>query len=155
MLANDNGARIAMIETGGWDTHAAQRGRLGAQLTGLDRMIEALQTGLGPLWGKTIVLVATEFGREVAVNGTLGTDHGTGGAAFVLGGAVKGGRVIADWPGLKPAQLYEDRDLAPTTDLLAILKGVLRDHLGLSERALSTEIFPDSLAIRPVDGLLV
>jgi uncharacterized protein (DUF1501 family) len=96
----------------------------------------------------------TEFGRTAAENGTHGTDHGTATAAFLLGGAVKGGRIIADWPGLKPGSLYDGRDLAPTTDLRAVLKGVLRDHLELSERDLATIVFPDSLAIRPMAGLV-
>ena len=93
--------RIAMIETGGWDTHAGQAGRLGAQLRGLDALLAALKTGLGSQWANTLVIVATEFGRTVAVNGTGGTDHGTGSAAMLLGGSVAGGRVVADWPGAR------------------------------------------------------
>jgi uncharacterized protein (DUF1501 family) len=100
-------------------------------------------------------VVATEFGRTAKINGTFGTDHGTGTVAFLAGGAVKGGRVIADWPGLKTANLYQARDLAPTTDLRAILKGVLHDHVGLSERVLAQAVFPDSAAVKPVQGLVV
>ena len=144
LIAPANGARIAMIETGGWDTHTGQRARLGAQLKGLDAIIGALQAGLGPLWNDTMVLVATEFGRTVAVNGTGGTDHGTGSSAMLLGGAVRGGRVLADWPGLGQAQLREGRDLAPTTDLRAVMKGVLAEHLGLDDRRLGEIIFPGS-----------
>ena len=80
---------------------------------------------MGEAWRETVVAVVTEFGRTARINGTEGTDHGTGTVAFLIGGALKGGRVIADWPGLKPAQLYEDRDLKPTTDLRAVLKGLL------------------------------
>lgn len=155
LLANDNGARIAMIETGGWDTHAAQRGRLGAQLTGLDRMIEALQTGLGPLWSKTIVLVATEFGRTVRVNGTQGTDHGTGSVAWLLGGAVRGGRIIADWPGLSDAALYDGRDLKPTTALDTVIASALAPHFGLDPARTMAATFPAQRIARPMDGLLL
>ncbi|RZL93998.1 MAG: DUF1501 domain-containing protein, partial [Variovorax sp.] len=120
-LSQPGGPRIAMIETGGWDTHTGQAGRLAAQLRSLDALIAALRTGLGPAWDRTTVLVATEFGRTAAANGTGGTDHGTGSAALLLGGAVRGGRVLADWPGLAPANLYEGRDLQPTLGLDALV----------------------------------
>jgi uncharacterized protein (DUF1501 family) len=100
------------------------------------------------------VVVATEFGRTARINGTEGTDHGTGTIALLAGGAVKGGRVIADWPGLKTANLYEGRDLAPTTDLRAALKGILHDHLGLSENVLGRSVFPDSAPVKPMQGLV-
>ena len=109
---------------------------------------------MGGRWRDTVVVVATEFGRTARINGTEGTDHGTGTIALLAGGAVKGGRVIADWPGLKPASLYEGRDLAPTTDLRAVIKGVLADHLGIGERALADTVFPDSAAARPMKGLV-
>jgi uncharacterized protein (DUF1501 family) len=98
--------------------------------------------------------VATEFGRTAAINGTRGTDHGTGAAAFLLGGAVAGGRVIADWPGLGRSDLHENRDLKPTRDLRAVMKGVLHDHLNVSTSALDTSVFPDSAALKPLDGLI-
>jgi uncharacterized protein (DUF1501 family) len=142
LLAPANGARIAMIETGGWDTHAQQRGRLAAQLKGLDGMIGALQTGLGPVWADTMVLVATEFGRTVAVNGTGGTDHGTGSSAMLLGGGVKGGRVLADWPGLAPAALYEARDLKPTMQLDAFIGGAVAGHFGVEPGRAMASLFP-------------
>ncbi len=100
-------------------------------------------------------MVATEFGRTAHVNGTEGTDHGTGTVALLAGGAIKGGRVISDWPALKPAALYQGRDLAPTTDLRTVIKGVLQDHLGFSERVLAQTVFPDSAAARPMKGLIV
>lgn len=153
LLAPENGARIAMIETGGWDTHAGQRTRLALQLRGLDGMIGALQTGLGPLWSDTMVLVATEFGRTVAVNGTGGTDHGTASSAMLLGGGVKGGRVLADWPGLAPAALFEARDLKPTLQLDAFIAGATAEHFGIEPGRAMAALFPDSKGARPVEGL--
>ncbi|MCB0257294.1 MAG: DUF1501 domain-containing protein, partial [Anaerolineae bacterium] len=143
-LAAPQGARVAMCELGGWDTHVNQMAPLGAlssNLTQLDRGIAALRDGLGPLWRETVVLVMSEFGRTVAPNGTQGSDHGVGGAAFMVGGAVNGGRVIADWPGLAPAQLHEGRDLRPTTDLRSVAMGLLRDHLGIPGDRLA-DVFP-------------
>ncbi|OYW22410.1 MULTISPECIES: DUF1501 domain-containing protein [unclassified Sphingomonas] len=142
LLVPTDGARIAMIETGGWDTHAQQRGRLGQQLGGLDAMIAALKEGLGPLWADTMVLVATEFGRTVALNGTGGTDHGTASSAMLLGGAVKGGRVIADWPGLAASALYEGRDLRPTLPLDAFIGGAVAGHFGLDPARAMPALFP-------------
>jgi len=154
LLAVENGARIAMIETGGWDTHAGQRGRLGAQLNGMDQMIAALKTGLGPLWGKTMVLVATEFGRTVKVNGTQGTDHGTGSVAWLLGGAVQGGRVVADWPGLSDAALYEGRDLRPTAGLDAVIGSAAAAHFGVDPARAMPALFPGQKTARMLDGLV-
>src|SRR5690606_12176956 len=115
------GPRIAMIETQGWDTHSGQNARLAAQLKNLDGMLAGLRDGLGPVWSQTVVLVATEFGRTVAANGTGGTDHGTGAVAMLLGGAVQGGRIVADWPGLSSADLLDGRDLRPTLGLDALI----------------------------------
>ena len=134
--------RIAMIETGGWDTHAGQQGRLAAQLRGLDAMIASLKTGLGPAWSKTMVLVATEFGRTVAVNGTGGTDHGTGSAAMLFGGGLAGGRVIADWPGLAAANLYEGRDLKPTLALDTMIAAALAQHYALDPARVRAAVCP-------------
>ncbi|VVT04441.1 conserved hypothetical protein [Sphingomonas sp. EC-HK361] len=154
LLAPADGARIAMIETGGWDTHAGQRGRLAAQLKGLDAMVGALKTGLGPLWSDTVVLVATEFGRTVAVNGTGGTDHGTGSSAMLFGGAVKGGRVVADWPGLAQAALYEGRDLKPTTNLDAFIGGAVAGHFGVEPARAMAALFPTGAKTAAVEGLV-
>lgn len=154
-LSAPSGPQAAVLELGGWDTHANQanpNGALGNALRQLDLGLAALRSGLvaGGAWHRTVVVVASEFGREVAVNGTLGTDHGSGGVAFVLGGAVKGGRVIGDWPGLARSQRFEGRDLRATTDLRAVLKGVLADHLQIATRALDNEVFPGSAAVRPL-----
>jgi uncharacterized protein (DUF1501 family) len=124
-------------------------------LSGLDGAFAEFESGLGAHWRDTAVVVATEFGRTARINGTEGTDHGTGTIALLAGGAIKGGRVISDWPGLKAASLYQGRDLAPTTDLRAVIKGVLLDHLGISERVLAQTVFPDSAAAKPMKGLVV
>jgi uncharacterized protein (DUF1501 family) len=154
-LTQPVGPQAAVLELGGWDTHANQvnpNGALASALRQLDAGLAALRAGLvqGDAWGRTVVVVASEFGREVAVNGTLGTDHGTGGAAFVLGGAVRGGRVVADWPGLAQGKRFEGRDLRTTTDLRAVLKGVLSDHLRVASRTLDGDVFPASENIRPL-----
>ena len=153
LLAAADGPRLAALEIGGWDTHSNQGARLAGALRQLDAGMVALKEGLGTAWRHSVVLVMTEFGRTVRPNGTRGTDHGTGTVAFVLGGAVAGGRVRADWPGLAGGNLFENRDLAPTTDLRAVIKGVLAQHLGLSAAALR-EAFPDSAAAGPMAGLL-
>jgi uncharacterized protein (DUF1501 family) len=158
LMVADDGPRIAALAFDGWDTHAQEGGpvgRLAQLLGGLDSALAEFRNGLGPHWRDTVVVVATEFGRTAKINGTAGTDHGTGTIALLAGGAVKGGRVLADWPGLANGKLYEGRDLKPTTDLRAVLKGVLHDHLGLGERALAEQVFPDSALVKPVKGLIV
>lgn len=153
MLAAEDGPRIAALEIGGWDTHTQQATRLNGPLKELDAGLVALKTGLGPAWGKTAVLVMTEFGRTARINGTKGTDHGTATVAFVLGGAVAGGVVRATWPGLGDGKLFENRDLAPTTDLRAVAKGLLAAHLRLDNPALG-HVFPGSDAIGGMGGLI-
>ena len=157
-LAQPNGPQAAVLEMSGWDTHANQANPTGALATALrqlDTGLGALRDGLLPsgTWNRTVVVVATEFGREVAINGTLGTDHGTGAAAFVLGGAVSGGRVIADWPGLAKRERNDGRDLKITTDLRAVLRGVLSDHLQVPTAALNSEVFPGSAGLASVSLL--
>lgn len=154
-LAQPSGPQVAVLEIGGWDSHANEanpNGALSNALRQLDGGLGALRDGLqaSGAWNRTVVLVATEFGREVAVNGTLGTDHGTGGAAFVLGGAVRGGRVQADWPGLAKRDRYEARDLRITTDLRAVMKGLLADHLQIANAALDSSVFPGSAGSAPL-----
>ncbi len=158
-LAQPQGPQAAVLELGGWDTHANQaapNGALTQNLRTLDAGLAALREGLMQgqgAWARTVVVVASEFGREVQINGTQGTDHGSGGVAFVLGGAVKGGRVLSDWPGLARAQRFEGRDLRITTDLRAVLKGVLADHLQISSASLEAEVFPGSAAVKPLSLL--
>ncbi|WP_324806834.1 DUF1501 domain-containing protein [Sphingomonas sp. LY29] len=144
LMSGADGARVAMIETNGWDTHNGQRGRIAAQLRGLDAMVTSLRAGLGTAWNDTLVLVATEFGRTARVNGTGGTDHGTGASAMLLGGAVAGGKVVADWPGLSDASLYEGRDLKPTIDLDALVATALAQHFGLDPVRSSVLLFPET-----------
>ncbi len=144
LLAGETGARIAMIETNGWDTHSGQQGRLAAQLRNLDGIVGALRAGLGADWANTLVIVATEFGRTARPNGTGGTDHGEASLAMLLGGAVAGGKVIADWPGLSTAALYEGRDLKPTTDLDALIGGALAQHYGIEPARVMRTLFPES-----------
>jgi uncharacterized protein (DUF1501 family) len=153
LLAAPVGPRVAVLEMGGWDTHSGQIPRLKNQLKQLDDALGALKMGLGPAWDRTAVLVVTEFGRTARINGSKGTDHGTGGVAFVLGGAVAGGKVHADWPGLGNGRLFEDRDLMPTADVRSIAKGLLAGHLGLGSAALA-QAFPGSGDAAPIAGLL-
>ena len=157
LMRSDDGPEVAVIEAGGWDTHANQGGAKGAlatRLAGLDNALKSLADGLGPLWPQTAVLVVTEFGRTAAVNGTRGTDHGTGSCAFLVGGAVRGGQVIADWPGLSPRSLLDNRDLLPTLDLRSVFKGVLDEHMRVDANTLAKRVFPDSSGARPLQGLI-
>jgi uncharacterized protein (DUF1501 family) len=156
-LRRDDGPKVAVFDTTGWDTHAnegAAQGQLAGRLAALDSGLRTLKQQLGPVWNDTAVLLATEFGRTAAINGTRGTDHGTATAAFLVGGAVRGGRVIADWPGLSSRALYQGRDLMPTQDMRSVLKGVLEEHLLIPPRALDTTVFPDSGAAKALSGLV-
>ncbi len=157
VMRSDGGPEVAVLEAGGWDTHANQggaKGVLAQRLRGLDAALRALHDDLAPMWSETAVLVVTEFGRTAAMNGTRGTDHGTGGCAFLVGGAVRGGRVVADWPGLGAASLLDSRDLRPTLDLRSVFKGVLDEHLRIDARTLAARVFPDSTQARTLDGLI-
>ncbi|HYX74096.1 MAG TPA: DUF1501 domain-containing protein [Steroidobacteraceae bacterium] len=156
-LRREEGPKVAVFDTSGWDTHANEggaQGQLAGRLAELDAGLAALRQELGPAWRDTAVLLLTEFGRTAAVNGTRGTDHGTATAAFLLGGAVAGGRVVADWPGLSPRELYQGRDLAPTLDVRSVLKGVLAEQLAVPAHVLELEVFPDSAAARALRGLM-
>ncbi|MDB5405326.1 MAG: hypothetical protein JWL84_238 [Rhodospirillales bacterium] len=155
LLGVPDGPRIAALEMTGWDTHVGQgstAGRLAQNLEGLADGLQALAMALGPAWRDTVIVAVTEFGRTVAVNGTGGTDHGTASVALVMGGAVQGGAMHGDWPGL--GSLEENRDLRVATDARAVIKGVLRDHLGIDRAALEQRVFPDAAAVKPMDGLI-
>jgi uncharacterized protein (DUF1501 family) len=156
-LAIPDGPRVGALALDGWDTHnneGAVNGRLSQLLGALDAALAAIETNMGGAWNETVVTLITEFGRTARINGTEGTDHGTATVALLVGGALKGGRVIADWPGVKESNLYENRDLKATTDLRAVLKGLLRDHLCIDERALATDVFPNSEDVEPAQGCL-
>ena len=155
LLAAADGPRLAALDMGGWDTHVnqgAEKGRLAGNLAGLAEGLDGLAKALGPAWRKTVLVCVTEFGRTVAANGNHGTDHGTASVLLVMGGAVKGGRFYGDWPGLD--RLEDDRDLRVATDSRSVLKGVLRDHLGLDAAALDRSVFPDTAGLRPAQGLI-
>jgi uncharacterized protein (DUF1501 family) len=155
-LAQPDGPRVGAAGFVGWDTHineGAAGGQLAALLGALDDAIAAIEKAMGAAWNETVVAIVTEFGRTARINGTDGTDHGTATVAVLVGGALKGGQVIADWPGLKLAELYQGRDLRPTSDLRAVLKGVLKDHLRVDERALAATVFPGSDDVKPTAGL--
>ncbi|MBP6363672.1 MAG: DUF1501 domain-containing protein [Novosphingobium sp.] len=153
LMTGPDSARIVMAESNGWDTHAGQRGRLNDQLAGLDALLASLKENLGAAWADTLVVVATEFGRTAAVNGTGGTDHGTASLAMLLGGTVAGGRILSDWPGLGPSQLYEGRDLKPTTSIDALLAGALAGHFRLDPAQVAPKLFPGG-AGKPMSGLI-
>jgi uncharacterized protein (DUF1501 family) len=148
------GPRIAAISLDGWDTHAGQVGQLNTRLSYLDAVLDGLNSGLGGEWSNTVVVVATEFGRTARVNGTGGTDHGTGSTALVLGGGLKKAGIIGDWPSLKQDALFENRDLRPTLDMRGLFKGLLAEHMGVDRAALETKVFPDSADAKPVTGLV-
>jgi uncharacterized protein (DUF1501 family) len=156
-LARADGPRIGALAFDGWDTHADEgvmNGRLATLLGALDGAFAAIETEMKDAWRETVVAVVTEFGRTARINGTEGTDHGTGTVALLIGGALAGGRVIADWPGVKDRDLHEGRDLKPTTDLRGVLKGLLKDHLRADERALAAAVFPGSEGVKPTAGLV-
>lgn len=155
LIAQEEGPRIAALAFEGWDTHAQEVDRLAKLLGGLDNALAAFEQELGPVWKDTAIFVATEFGRTARVNGTEGTDHGTGTTAFLAGGAIRGGRVITDWPGLKEAQLRDGRDLAATTDIRAVVKGIAVDLLGANLGMMGNAVFPGSEAVQPMKGLIV
>jgi uncharacterized protein (DUF1501 family) len=155
LLSGGSGARIAMIETNGWDTHSGQRARLAAQLRNLDAILASLKSGLGADWADTLVIAATEFGRTARPNGTGGTDHGEASVAMLLGGAVAGGKVVADWPGLSAAALYEGRDLKPTTALDSLIAGALAQHYGLQPGRTMAALFPESRGAAFAQPLIV
>ena len=157
-LAQSDGPRVGALSLNGWDTHYDEgiaSGQLAQLLGALDDALASIKDNMGAAWRETVVVLITEFGRTARINGSKGTDHGTATVALAVGGALKGGRVVAEWPGLKPANLLEDRDLRATIDLRAVLKGLLRDHLRADEGMLAADVFPGSEQIKPMAGLVV
>jgi uncharacterized protein (DUF1501 family) len=153
-MARDEGPRIGFVEDYGWDTHANEAAILSRKLKELDEGFAAFHEAAADVWARTVLVAVTEFGRTAAINGTSGTDHGTGAAMFLAGGAVRGGRVAGQWPGMAPGQLYQERDIHATTDIRSVFKGVLAAHLGIDEGVLSTHVFPGSAAVAPAEGLV-
>ena len=136
------GVEVAFADVGGWDTHVNQgavSGQLAARLTDFGAGVAALVTDLGDRMDDVVILTMSEFGRMARENGTGGTDHGHAGALFVIGGSVHGGQVHGRWPGLKPEQLHEGRDLALTTDFRSVFSEVTLKHLGAAKGEL---LFP-------------
>jgi uncharacterized protein (DUF1501 family) len=148
------GPQIAAVSLDGFDTHANQPGLIATRLSYLDAVLDGLHTGLGAEWKNTVVLVVTEFGRTARVNGTGGTDHGTASTGLILGGGLKRGGIVGDWPGLADRALFENRDTAPTLDVRGLFKGVLADHMGVDRALLEKTVFPDSADVKAVTGLV-
>jgi uncharacterized protein (DUF1501 family) len=153
-LAATDGPDIAVVSLDGWDTHAGQNQALLQRFRALDEGIAGFREAAGPVWTTTAMVLVTEFGRTVRVNGAQGTDHGTGGLAILAGGAIRGGRVLGDWPGLRPQDLFEGRDLRPTSDLRAVFKGLLKDHMGWDGNDLNQLVFPQSGDAAALKGLV-
>lgn len=153
-MIQSGGPQIAAISLDGFDTHAGQPGQIATRLSYLDAVLNGLHTGLGPEWKNTVVIAVTEFGRTARVNGTGGTDHGTASTGLILGGALKPGGIVGDWPGLAQNALFENRDTAPTLDMRALFKGVLAEHMGVDRALLESKVFPDSNAAKPLIGLV-
>jgi uncharacterized protein (DUF1501 family) len=156
-MIQPDGSQVAAVVIDGFDTHANQgaaQGQLALRLAYVDAFLDGLSTGLGPAWADSVVVMATEFGRTARVNGTNGTDHGTASTALLLGGALKKGGIIGDWPTLAQAKLYENRDIAPTLDMRGLFKGVLRDHLGIDRTRLDGQVFPGGAAVAPAVGVV-
>jgi uncharacterized protein (DUF1501 family) len=151
-MTQPNGKQVAAVSIDGFDTHANQgaaQGQPATRLAYVDAFLDGLSTELGPSWRDTVVVMATEFGRTARVNGTAGTDHGTASTAILLGGALKPGGIVGDWP-----TLAQNRDTAPTLDMRGLFKGVLRDHLGVDRAKLDDVVFPGSAGIGPVANLV-
>ncbi|MBX3479256.1 MAG: DUF1501 domain-containing protein [Caulobacter sp.] len=156
-MTQPRGPQIVAMSAEGFDTHANQgaaQGQLANRLLYLDALVDGLRTGLGPEWANTVVVCATEFGRTARINGTGGTDHGTGSTALLMGGSLKPGGIVGDWPTLKANALFEGRDTAPTVDSRALFKGLLGDHMGIDRATLDSRVFPDSASVAPVTGLV-
>ncbi|MGB3278686.1 MAG: DUF1501 domain-containing protein [Pseudorhodobacter sp.] len=135
--------RIAAFSLAGWDTHRGQAAAIMRPLSRLQRIILRMQAQLGAqVWARTTLVAMTEFGRTARQNGSNGTDHGTGGVAVLAGGALRGGSVLGDWPGLSETALYDRRDLMPTSDVRAWAAWSMRGLFGLDKALLENTVFP-------------
>jgi uncharacterized protein (DUF1501 family) len=149
-----NGPSIAFVEDSGWDSHVNQATQLQRKFSELDNALKAFHQNASALWKDTVVVIMTEFGRTVAVNGNAGTDHGTGSVMLLAGGAIQGGKIAGQFAGLGNGDLNEGRDVRATTDTRAVLKSVLAHHLKLSESVLETRVFPNSREVKIMDSLI-
>jgi uncharacterized protein (DUF1501 family) len=153
-MTQPDGKQVAAVSVDGFDSHANQTALLTTRLAYVDAFIDGFSTGMGPAWTDTVVVLATEFGRTARVNGTAGTDHGTASTALLIGGGLKRGGIVGDWPTLAQNRLFENRDTAPTLDMRGVFKGVLRDHLGVDRAKLDSVVFPGSGGVAPVEGMV-
>ena len=153
-MTQPDGKQVAAVSIDGFDSHANQPALLATRLAYVDAFIDGLHGGLGPAWDDTVVVMATEFGRTARINGTDGTDHGTASTALLIGGGLKPGGIVGDWPTLAENRLFENRDTAPTLDMRGVFKGVLRDHLGVDRARLDSTVFPGSAGVAPVNGIV-
>ncbi|TAN03898.1 MAG: DUF1501 domain-containing protein [Rhodanobacteraceae bacterium] len=153
-MGKSDGTRVAFVEDDGWDTHANEAAIVTRKIAELDAGLKAFRQSIGPMWQRTVLIVATEFGRTAHINGTGGTDHGTGGSMFLAGGALRGGHVTGRWPGIGSGELYQNRDVHATTDFRSVFKGVLATHLGVSALALESRVFPGSAGAAPMENLV-
>ena len=145
LIQRDPTIRVAFMALGGWDTHVSEgagTGQLAGHLKPLGDGLSSFAKALGPAYQETIIVVISEFGRTMHENGNGGTDHGHGNVMWVMGGPVRGGKVYGRWPGLSTGSLYQERDLAVTTDFREPLSLVLRQHMGLQPSQLAT-VFPE------------
>ncbi|WP_257839552.1 DUF1501 domain-containing protein [Phenylobacterium sp. J426] len=154
LAAGPEGPRVLALTIDAWDTHEQAFAKMATPVAVLDGVVGAFRDALGPLWRDTCILAVTEFGRTARLNGTRGTDHGTASVAFVAGGGVSGGRVLADWPGVAGPQLHEGRDLRPTLDLRGLAKGLLMEAFDLHRSRLDRDVFPGSASVPALVGLL-
>lgn len=153
-MGNAGGPRVAFVEDDGWDTHANEAEIVTRKIAELDAGLKAFHQSIGSMWKRSIVIVATEFGRTAHINGTGGTDHGTGGSMFLAGGALRGGRVAGHWPGIGSSELYQNRDVHATTDFRSVFKDVLATHLGVPESLLESRVFPGSAKAQSMRSLV-
>lgn len=153
LLSRPKGPRIAVLEVDGWDTHFDQERRLSQLFDRVADGVVDMKAGLGNVWSKTAVLLVSEFGRTAAENANRGTDHGTGGLAMLAGGAVAGGRIAGEWPGLSRNALWEERDVRAVNSYESVFKSLLSHHMGLDQAFVEDQVFPNSAAFQPMSGL--